>query len=277
MASLEWHWNMRYGALHLNTRHNIFFAGAALHLHHDNNAWGLLPDKEYIYQYYEKRFADRNEFPQIHLPEGGFKYKLIPLGDSMRTFPILRQNEHGQPPNKDQYTIYLYPFDDMPTFRTHLHPKFAIYELGRKVHALVAEDGAVATRAFRTYQDLERVYDVFASWSALQKNSARFEEWKNQGNTEGDGDVHSESSSKTGVDSWRNGVKRRRTEHADEQGSPTPAGRNSDVMQIEDLSCKSLSQETMIEHERFYGKEGWTQESLSGWIADASKHVTAHV
>ncbi|XP_006463611.1 hypothetical protein AGABI2DRAFT_187156 [Agaricus bisporus var. bisporus H97] len=218
MTLLEWYWNMRYRELHLNTRHNIFFAGAALHLHHDNNAWGLLPDKEYVDQYYEKRFVDRNEFPKIPLPEGGFKYKLIPLGDSMKTFPILRQNEHGQPPSVDQYTIYLYPFDNMPTFRTHLHPKFAIYELGRKVHTLVAKDGAAVTRAFRTYRDLEHVYDVFASWSLSQKNSARFEEWKNQDNTEGDGDGQSESSSKTGADSWRNGVKRKRIEHADEQG-----------------------------------------------------------
>ncbi|KAF7759882.1 hypothetical protein Agabi119p4_11577 [Agaricus bisporus var. burnettii] len=54
MASLEWNWNMPYGALNLNTRYNIFFAGAALHLHYDNDSWGLLPERSIIDYYYAR-------------------------------------------------------------------------------------------------------------------------------------------------------------------------------------------------------------------------------
>ncbi|EKM76557.1 hypothetical protein AGABI1DRAFT_108652 [Agaricus bisporus var. burnettii JB137-S8] len=204
MASLEWNWNMPYGALNLNTRYNIFFAGAALHLHYDNDSWGLLPERSIIDHYYERLDEERTKFPKEELLGDGFEYRLIPLGDSMKLYCILRQNEHAPPPNKDQYTFHFYPFDTLPPFRSHLHPKFAIVELGRKYHELRGKNLAAASAALSSYPILSRVNRIYAAWLLLPKGTPLFEEWKNKGSTDGNKDPQPESSSGTGYDSWRN-------------------------------------------------------------------------
>ncbi|KAF7759878.1 hypothetical protein Agabi119p4_11573 [Agaricus bisporus var. burnettii] len=270
MALLEWNWNLPYNSLHLNTRYNIFFAGVALHLHHDNDSWGLLPAKTIIDQYERGLIFGRRTFPEIQLPEDGFEYRLIPLGESMNLYPILRQNEHAPPPNGDQFRLHFYPFDTLPPFRSHLHPKFAIFELGRKFNQLTERNPTAADAAFSSYPILNAIQNLYLRWSHPGVNKSLIEEWKKTGRPDGDGDRQSESSSRTGYDSMRSGVKRRRTGNSSEQGSPTPAGKSSDVMQMENPSSETLSHETLIEHERVYGKGGWTQESLSGWAADAS-------
>ncbi|XP_006455583.1 hypothetical protein AGABI2DRAFT_180559 [Agaricus bisporus var. bisporus H97] len=274
MASLEWNWNLPYNSLHLNTRYNIFFAGAALRLHHDNDSWGLLPAKTIIDQYQKAQVFGRSAFPDIQLPEDGFEYKLIPLGESMRLYPIIRQNEHAPPPNGDQFTLHFYPFDTLPSFRSHLHPKFAIFELGRKFIELIERNPTAANAAFSSYPILHTIRIIYLAWSHLGVDKSLFEEWKKKGNPDRDGDRQSESSSRTGYDSMRGSVKRKRTGSSSEQGSPTPAGKSSDVMQMANPSSETLSHDTLIEHECIYGKGGWTQESLSGWAADASKYVT---
>ncbi|EKM76556.1 hypothetical protein AGABI1DRAFT_108650 [Agaricus bisporus var. burnettii JB137-S8] len=271
MALLEWNWNLPYNSLHLNTRYNIFFA---LHLHHDNDSWGLLPNKTIIDQYERGQIFGRRTFPEIQLPKDGFEYRLIPLGESMKLYPILRQNEHAPPPNGDQFRLHFYPFDTLPPFRSHLHPKFAIFELGRKFTKLIQQNPTAADAAFSSYPILSTIRIIYQGWTHQEVDKSSFEEWKKKGNPDGDGDRQSESSSRTGYDSLRSGAKRRRTGNSSEQGSPTPAGKSSDIMQRANPSSETLSHETLIEHECVYGKGGWTQESLSGWAADVSKYVT---
>ncbi|EKM78401.1 hypothetical protein AGABI1DRAFT_114689 [Agaricus bisporus var. burnettii JB137-S8] len=221
MASLEWYWNMPYGSLNLNTRYNIFFAGADLHIHHGMNSWALLPDDTTINQYYDMlvtvsgvEMAEKSKFPEIQLPKDGFQYRFIPLGDSMKQNRILRQNEHAPPPNKDQFTIHFYPFDTLPPIRSHLHPKFVIFELGRKFHELVEKDSAAANAAVSSYPILDRVHRIYAAWSHSLKGALAFENWKKQDSGAGDGDRQSEE-----------GYQRRRIGNATKQGpSATPAG-----------------------------------------------------
>ncbi|KAF7759613.1 hypothetical protein Agabi119p4_11308 [Agaricus bisporus var. burnettii] len=274
MATLEWNWNMHYRSLHLNTRYNVFFAGSTIHLHHDDDSWGLLPNKTFIDQYQRAQVFGKSAFPEIQLPEDGFEYTLIPLGESMRLYPIIRQNEHAPPPNRDQFTLHFYPFDTLPSFRSHLHPKFAIFELGRKFTKLTERNPTAADAALSSYPILHVIQFLYLLWLHPGEDKSSFEEWKKKGNPDGDGDRQSESSSRTGYDSMRSGAKRRRTGSSSEQGSPTPAGKSSDVMQMANPSSETLSHDTLIEHECIYGKGGWTQESLSGWAADASNYVT---
>jgi hypothetical protein len=193
----------------------------------------------------------------------------------MRPYPILRQKEPTPLPNKDQFTLHLYPFQTLPPFRSHLHPKFAIFELGRKFHLLLNKDVVAAKEAASFYPSLHRVRQIYTTWSVPPKGLSSFDDWMKQSDSDGDGDRQSESSSKTGYDSLRKGVKRRRTRNADEQGSPTPAGRNSEVMQMANPPLETLSHETLVELEHVYGKVGWAPENLSHWAANASMQVTS--
>ncbi|KAF7759881.1 hypothetical protein Agabi119p4_11576 [Agaricus bisporus var. burnettii] len=124
----------------------------------------------------------------------------------MKLYCILRQNEHAPPPNKDQYTFHFYPFDTLPPFRSHLHPKFAIVELGRKYHELRGKNLAAASAALSSYPILSRVNRIYAAWLLSPKGTPLFEEWKNKRSTDGNKleGPQSESSSGTGYDSWRN-------------------------------------------------------------------------
>jgi hypothetical protein len=187
----------------------------------------------------------------------------------MQGYPIARQNEHDQPPNKDQFKIHFYPFDTLPPFRSHVHPKFAIFELGRKYHELLKKNTAAANEAVESYPNLRRVHRIYAAWTKPVKGMPEFDDWKGQGGAESDEDRQSESSSKTGYDSWRQGTKPGRAGSATERGSPTPSRKNSDAMQMANTCLRDLSYETLVEHEQVHGKGRWTPESLSGWVADS--------
>jgi hypothetical protein len=193
----------------------------------------------------------------------------------MKPYPTLRQNEHTPLPNKDQFTLHLYPFQILPPLHSHLHPKFAIVELGRKFINLLAGDPVAAEEAISLYPDLRRICSIYAAWRLLPKELPQIDDWMRQSGAGGDDDCQSESSSKTGYDSLRKGVKRRRTGNADQQGSLTPPRRNSDATQIASPSLETLSHETLTKHTLIYGKVGWTPESLSSWAAETSTQVTS--
>ncbi|KAF7759616.1 hypothetical protein Agabi119p4_11311 [Agaricus bisporus var. burnettii] len=235
MTSLEWFWQLKHRELNLDTRYNIFFAGASLHILHDNDSWGLLPPEGSVNQYYNElriiggiAFADRKAFPII--PNGIFSYRLIPLKAYMRSICIARQENHAQdrPIATTDFKIHVYPFDELPEIRSHVHPKFAIVELGRKLSELCID---TLKSLIDSFPVLGSVLAIFMAWTRIvappEEGSQR--DWFDHEN----GDGQSETSTKTGAE-----------------------------------RVASLSHGILEDHEHGVGvgrKQGWTRESLLSW------------
>ncbi|EPQ55561.1 hypothetical protein GLOTRDRAFT_110941, partial [Gloeophyllum trabeum ATCC 11539] len=138
LSSLEWFWRMRHRSLNLDTRYNIFPLGASLHFLHDHHRWALLPPDEIVNQYAATlrrgRVAVREDFPAIG--NDIYTYRFLPLHSDMKTFGVTQQTQH--PPTADSFASFVYPFDGL-ILRSHIHPKFAIVELGRKMARLGPE------------------------------------------------------------------------------------------------------------------------------------------
>ncbi|GJJ06490.1 hypothetical protein Clacol_000682 [Clathrus columnatus] len=72
MSNIEWHWNMKYYSLNLDSSHNIFRAGVSVHRLFDNDNYMLVPETNVVNQYHKalKRVegrwvATRKTFPNI--------------------------------------------------------------------------------------------------------------------------------------------------------------------------------------------------------------------
>ncbi|EKM76572.1 hypothetical protein AGABI1DRAFT_108662 [Agaricus bisporus var. burnettii JB137-S8] len=264
MTRLEHHWKLKNGELNLDTRYNIFFAGASLHILHNNDSWGLLPPEDTVNQYYNAvriigvtAIAHPETFPII--PNGVFSYRLIPLKDSMRSICIARQENHphDRPVATTDFKIHVHPFDELPELHSHLHPKFAIVELGRKLSTF---NQATLKTFFATNPILIRVHVIFKAWTSKvsgEKDDSQSDRFDHES-----GDGQSETSTKTGY----RATKRKRVNAS--QTSPTPSGPVLGAMRM-----ARLSHETLLDHEAIAGREGWTQESLLSWAESISPRV----
>ncbi|KAL0957225.1 hypothetical protein HGRIS_001039 [Hohenbuehelia grisea] len=170
MTKLEWYWGMTRGTLNLDTRYNVFPCASQLHGILDVSGWGLLPPDDVVNQYHERLtkvhsyyFADRFKRPNI--PNNHFSYRFLPLRD-MEPVSITRQiripTVIGPPLRPTDFIVHVFPFDDIPVLKSHIHPKFAIFQLGRQISGLAADKKASLLNANPI---LCSVLDLHKAWS----------------------------------------------------------------------------------------------------------------
>ncbi|KAF7436273.1 hypothetical protein PC9H_003102 [Pleurotus ostreatus] len=116
MNKLERYWGMTRRTLNLDTRYNVFPCSSGLHVSHDASEWGLLP---------------------LDNIDGHFLYRFLPLRN-METATItryLRVPTAEDPPLRPEDVVnHFFPFDSIPPLKSHIHPKFAIFELGLQLY-----------------------------------------------------------------------------------------------------------------------------------------------
>ncbi|KAH7921539.1 hypothetical protein BV22DRAFT_1122097 [Leucogyrophana mollusca] len=165
LDSLEWYWNMRANTLNLDTRRNIFPAGASVHHMHDTGRWLLLPEDAIVQQYYDTLalfhvFAVRERFPVIP-DRNDFRYRLVPIKD-MKGIAFTRQHATPVDLSPDDFTVRVYPFDTLPVLVSHIHPKFAIVAAGMRLSTLQAEDVSALADAFPI---LPKIVALYRAWT----------------------------------------------------------------------------------------------------------------
>ncbi|KAF8637443.1 hypothetical protein AX17_002808 [Amanita inopinata Kibby_2008] len=182
LGNIEWHWDMEYRTLNLDTRYNIFCLGATLYHIHDNPEggphWMLIPEDHIIEQYYEPLYegadgwdSKRGKFPEIEI-RNDFKYRFLPMPYRMRGVAIHRQNPiptPGTPPKPEHFAIYTHPFENLPLLESHLHPKFAILEAGRKLDLL---DADVLVSFLEGHLILKKVNQIYKAWTRQRPEDA---------------------------------------------------------------------------------------------------------
>ncbi|KAF8196538.1 hypothetical protein BJ912DRAFT_112956 [Pholiota molesta] len=281
MNSIEWFWNMRRTTLNLNTRRNIVCLGASLQKLMDSGNWALLPSSEIIMQYAStleqigkfSLIADRKKFPDI--PDGIYSYSLLPLF-RMEKLGITIQTDRV-PVGPESFVNYIYPFADLPAFRSHIHPKFAILALGRKLSEMVVNKARrkAFDEVLEKFPILEEVQGLYIAWTnpvdpkavkadksyaAPDYDSDDDEDSKPDiddydDDDSKDSDNKSTSSAKTKPRRVRDAKRERANTKKRKRAStsPTPGRRRHD---------NSLYRESLVEHERAVGKGGWTAEQF---------------
>ncbi|KAF9037549.1 hypothetical protein BJ165DRAFT_561915 [Panaeolus papilionaceus] len=161
VETLEWNWAMAKGSLNLDTRQNVFFLGASMHKLYKDKKWVLLPDKDIIYEYFDAKRVNplsRHHFPKI---EGDtFEYRLFPL-DDLEDIYVTRQSSDPHQPN---VTVHRYPFDDLPPIISHVHPKYALLQLGYLFHSRSIRNIKSLVVKFPWLRD---VLELYVSWTSI--------------------------------------------------------------------------------------------------------------
>ncbi|KAH6892801.1 hypothetical protein BKA70DRAFT_1201112 [Coprinopsis sp. MPI-PUGE-AT-0042] len=169
MDSLEWCWNMRRNTLNLDSRENICFLGASLYLLYKNCQWGLLPSESIVEQFFGARGAfvlPRVKFPDIQGPT--FEYTLFPFSNMQRV-QITQHEDDSSPPS-----IHSYPFTDLPTLTSHIHPRFAIMGFALNLLSLELPDHHMCA-IYNTWPITRKIVALYNAWTADIPDYAQYD------------------------------------------------------------------------------------------------------
>ncbi|KAF8992478.1 hypothetical protein BDQ17DRAFT_1432328 [Cyathus striatus] len=173
MDSLEWFWRMRKGSLNLDSRYNIFPAGISAHRMFDAKQWIMVPHKDIVQKYYDsikllpgqvpegtEYIYRRKTFPEVIEGEI-FEYRLVPIQD-MQDIAFTRQNDIMSPVLPNMFKVHTYPFDTLPTFFSHIQPKFVIVEAG---DVLVSSKYHVQYDHVKQDPVIVQIMSIYQAWS----------------------------------------------------------------------------------------------------------------
>lgn len=122
------------------------------------------PSSQYIFLSSIHSFGTHQHHFCYSQQNGVFSYRLIPLKASMKSICIARQENYAQnrPAATTDFKIHIHPFDELPEIRSHLHPKFAIVELGRKLSKL--DPGSFKSLILSSSIYI-RIRTIFVAWT----------------------------------------------------------------------------------------------------------------
>ncbi|KAF8324314.1 uncharacterized protein EI90DRAFT_3130013 [Cantharellus anzutake] len=245
MTSLEWHWNLQYHTLNLNTRYNIFRLGATLHALFDNHFWILVPEERVVDMYHStltnitvSPTAHRNNFPLFNGNEP-FKYKLFPIPGKMDSMAVCVQHVVRSPPQVEDFTIHLHPFQNIPFLLSHIRPHFVIARAGRTLRKV---DTRLSMTLSAEHPLLVKVVTLYDAWTRGLPTDVLDDESFNPPPPEGDEDNDEDDASSEDRTAPHRDKKRKL-----HRGSPT---RGSSRATQQELSL--VQQGTLRAHQEFW-------------------------
>jgi hypothetical protein len=67
-------------------------------------------------------------------------------------------------------TLLIYPYSSLPTLKSHLHPKFAIFSAGMKLRSL---DDAELDKLHDEYSSLSKIIKLYTAWGRVISRKAK--------------------------------------------------------------------------------------------------------
>ncbi|GJJ11844.1 hypothetical protein Clacol_006082 [Clathrus columnatus] len=123
---LEFSWGMKRGTLNLDTRLNVFCLSAKFSALWEDYKWILLPE-DHILDCYYTAATKGQKFPDIG--KGPYKYRFVAHPD-MKSVAIHRQiiipDKGSEDLRPEHFMFSSFPFKNLGTLTSHVHPKFAI-------------------------------------------------------------------------------------------------------------------------------------------------------
>ncbi|KAF9037601.1 hypothetical protein BJ165DRAFT_1614511 [Panaeolus papilionaceus] len=168
-GSLEWAWNMQQNTLNLDTRRNVFFLGASMNQLYREKKWALVPEEAILdrYLYEECLFPlPRDDFPE--LKDETFRYTFLPIQD-MEDVYLTRST--ALPSGERTINVYCYPFERLPQITSHVHPCFAILQVGSILENKL--DLTTSRALIAKHPILEKITAIYNEWVALLPQNAK--------------------------------------------------------------------------------------------------------
>ncbi|KAF9481607.1 hypothetical protein BDN70DRAFT_930718 [Pholiota conissans] len=165
MNNVEWFWNMRNGTLNLGSRSNIFLAGAAFHNLYCEDRWALLPPRDIVEQYMASLVQSvyLTSIPHTFFESPNRTESTITVSSLSATRTPSPSRQIKFPAAPDGFVTHVYPFQSMPDLRCHIHPKFAILALGRKLESMRHTEFIDFMRAEPL---LNEIFVLFRAWTS---------------------------------------------------------------------------------------------------------------
>ncbi|GJJ05926.1 hypothetical protein Clacol_000113 [Clathrus columnatus] len=250
MSNIEWHWNMKYYNLNLNSSHNIFCGkrvGVALRRLFNKHDYLLLPETDIIDRYHNTLTFDGIAWVA--------KRELFPI-IPMTKIAIHRQNRIPPPGTvlgPTDFITHVFPFVNLPLFQSHLHPRFVILEAGRKMVTEPQTQNAITAHPI-----LAKVLQLYLAWTCAPPPEAKIDESYHRLSGDDDSKCSNDDDTDTNAGRLQSGWKRKREGRGGSfildtsglekykrtaHGEPERRERNKSIR---------LSAKTLIEHEQTF-------------------------
>jgi hypothetical protein len=197
------------------------------------------------------------------VPLQGLRDNIITRQDSVQT-----EGEKNWPPS------HHYPFKTLPIIKSHLHPKFAIVNAGRKIQKL----GTTMVKDFRRvlldFPILRVVMDVYTAWvRPADLNDKSFNvlpvhplELIGGDSGSDDGDNYDDSDYDNRTISCRPHPRNRTTPQNSLQGSPVRKRKRTEpAPRASGSKRKVLSELSLSKHDHQIGARPWTGNLIRKW------------
>jgi hypothetical protein len=85
----------------------------------------------------------------------------VPLDEGWEEFVITRGTSEDEHTETTNWTNHTYPFDTLPLLESHLHPKFVIFNSGKKINGLPVHK---YTKLMQQFPILGHVENLYMAW-----------------------------------------------------------------------------------------------------------------
>ena len=185
----------------------------------------------------------------------------------MKSVAITRQDEA---PGRDtaiaaSFTIHLPPYNDFPLLKMHVHPRFAVFDLGRKIYLLPLH---ILSDFVKELPVLLKALRIYEKWVASRPASSMTDKAYNP--PAPSSEVIDELNSISLTNPCRLQVRRR---YQDPNLSKSLCLSKSCRQASMGLPC--VLEETLGEHNRSSDKFKWSKKSIRLWMRLNSIHMTS--
>lgn len=150
------------------------------------------------------------------------------------------------------FTTHVYPFNTLPLLMSHLHPKYAIFEAGRKLANLST---TCAQQLVRDYPSLGLAMTLHDAWTRRPPSSAeRDSSYIDDDSDDGDGDGDGDSDEDYKDDQTSRGRPCRNKRDVPVSPTPTSKRRRQQTPPPHGSRANYLSEVAMAKHSQKLGK-----------------------
>lgn len=205
----------------------------------------------------------------------------------MRAITIPRQNSLGPAVQPTDVTVHLYPFQTLPLLESHVHPKFIIFEAGRRMEGLQNLISSLTPISQEATRSVERLVNgLRTQWPAIERIERIYHAWVQRldlsyiladptFNPPTLADPENDAS-KRNNNTLRTPPRERRiadTKYPSPQRQNLPYGTRTSCKRQRDRmpsDPRILSKRTLQSWDRAQGGKRWTRKSILSWSADCT-------
>ena len=176
----------------------------------------------------------------------------------------------------DDFATHVYPFQTLPLLKSHLHPKFAIINAGRK---LATSSSAYSPQLMLDYPSLSHVLTLYLCWTRSPPPESDQDPAFHRPYDDDASDGDDEDEDDPRDDDYDDRTTRQlpcRNKKRARQVSPTTKRKRSKRTNPASGSKRNLSERAMVKHDQKFGKAEWS-DRIRKWTRTSHRGIRPRV